>query len=106
MHDAVADYDIPSFMADAAPQEVFGDFGKKKLPKVDPPPLEVTPLFISGSSDNRVDLVFFGDGCALYCCGILYGVEVAQISTQRRTNSLKTRWRWRRIYLRIRPSTP
>ncbi|KAF9015837.1 hypothetical protein BDZ89DRAFT_962416 [Hymenopellis radicata] len=47
-------------MTNAAPQEVFG--GKKKLPKVDPPPLEVTPLFISGSSDNRVDLVFFGDG--------------------------------------------
>lgn len=28
-----------------------------------PPPLEIRPLFISGPSENRVDLVFFSDGC-------------------------------------------
>jgi hypothetical protein len=28
------------------------------------PPLRVTPLVQSGPSDNRVDLVFFADGCA------------------------------------------
>lgn len=29
-----------------------------------PPPLTIKPLIISGPSDNRVDLVFFSDGCA------------------------------------------
>lgn len=28
-----------------------------------PPKLSVTPLHISGPSDNRIDLVFFADGC-------------------------------------------
>jgi hypothetical protein len=27
------------------------------------PPLEIRPLIISGPSSNRVDLIFFGDGC-------------------------------------------
>lgn len=27
------------------------------------PPLEIRPLIISGPSKNRVDLIFFGDGC-------------------------------------------
>ncbi|KAG8821207.1 hypothetical protein FRC18_011411 [Serendipita sp. 400] len=36
------------------------DFGLSLLPP--PPPLKVTPLCISGPSENRVDLVFFGDG--------------------------------------------
>lgn len=31
-----------------------------------PPPLEIRPLIVNGPSDNRVDLIFFGDGCALY----------------------------------------
>lgn len=28
-----------------------------------PPPLDVIPLIVSGSSTNRVNLVFFSDGC-------------------------------------------
>ena len=28
-----------------------------------PPPLEIRPLIVSGDSANRVDLIFFGDGC-------------------------------------------
>jgi hypothetical protein len=28
-----------------------------------PPEMEVTSLFTSGSASNRVNLVFFGDGC-------------------------------------------
>lgn len=28
------------------------------------PPLEIEPLIVSGSESNRVDLVFFSDGCA------------------------------------------
>jgi len=31
-----------------------------------PPRLTLTPLLVSGPSENRVDLVFFGDGCK-YC---------------------------------------
>lgn len=27
------------------------------------PPLEIRPLVVSGSPENRVDLVFFSDGC-------------------------------------------
>lgn len=40
----------------------------------DIPPLEIHPLIQSGPSDNRVDLVFFADGCKIwslflsYCC--------------------------------------
>ena len=30
---------------------------------VEPPPLRIEPLVQSGSSHNRVDLVFFSDGC-------------------------------------------
>lgn len=39
--------------------------GNKQImsPLPPPPPLKVTPLLISGPSDNRIDLVFFGDGC-------------------------------------------
>lgn len=29
----------------------------------EPPPLEIRPLIVSGDSSNRVDLIFFGDGC-------------------------------------------
>jgi hypothetical protein len=30
---------------------------------VAPPPLEIRPLIVNGPSSNRVDLIFFGDGC-------------------------------------------
>ena len=30
---------------------------------VAPPPLEIRPLIVNGPSENRVDLIFFGDGC-------------------------------------------
>lgn len=30
---------------------------------VPPPPLEIRPLIVNGPSSNRVDLIFFGDGC-------------------------------------------
>ncbi|TFK39079.1 IgA peptidase M64-domain-containing protein [Crucibulum laeve] len=35
---------------------------RKQTPKVPSPPLQIVPLIISGSSHNRVDLVFFSDG--------------------------------------------
>lgn len=28
-----------------------------------PPPLDIQPLIINGPSENRIDLIFFGDGC-------------------------------------------
>lgn len=28
-----------------------------------PPPLEIKPLIVTGPSSNRIDLIFFGDGC-------------------------------------------
>lgn len=31
--------------------------------KVEPPHLDIQPLIISGPYDNRVNLVFFSDGC-------------------------------------------
>ena len=34
-----------------------------KLPLPPPPSMTLTPLLVSGPSENRVDLVFFGDGC-------------------------------------------
>ncbi|KAE9396151.1 cytochrome P450 [Gymnopus androsaceus JB14] len=34
-------------------------------PQTPPPPLEIQPLIVSGSSKNRVDLVFFSDGYLL-----------------------------------------
>lgn len=34
-----------------------------KPPHVPAPELDIVPLTTSGPSDNRVDLVFFGDGC-------------------------------------------
>ncbi len=46
--------DIPYWYPD---QETFEYSG------VEPPPLEIEPLIISGPSSNRVDLVFFSDGC-------------------------------------------
>lgn len=30
---------------------------------VAPPPLEIKPLIVNGPSSNRIDLIFFGDGC-------------------------------------------
>ena len=34
---------------------------------LDIPPLEIFPLVTSGESSNRVDLVFFADGCEAWC---------------------------------------
>lgn len=34
-----------------------------KQQDVAPPPLEIRPLIVNGPSSNRIDLIFFGDGC-------------------------------------------
>ncbi len=41
-----------------------------KPPLPPPPPMTLTPLLVSGPSENRVDLVFFGDGCG--CLSLKY----------------------------------
>lgn len=35
---------------------------QKRQTTTPPPPLEIKPLIVSGPSENRVDLIFFGDG--------------------------------------------
>ncbi|KAL1756085.1 IgA peptidase M64-domain-containing protein [Schizophyllum commune] len=50
-----------------AQQQVFASYQQQPLlphasSGVEPPPLEVEPLMVYGSSDNRVDMVFFSDG--------------------------------------------
>jgi hypothetical protein len=40
---------------------------KPKLPLPPPPPLEIFPLLTTGPAENRIDLVFFGDGCTPIC---------------------------------------
>lgn len=45
----------------------------KTRQNVEPPPLEIRPLIVNGDSSNRVDLIFFGDGC-MWLVG---GVEIA-----------------------------
>lgn len=49
------------------PQRVFTQLNQviKPKPLPVPPPLTITPLLVSGPSENRVDLVFFGDGCKM-----------------------------------------
>jgi hypothetical protein len=37
-----------------------------------PPPMTLTPLLVSGPSENRVDLVFFGDGCGCLFWGYIH----------------------------------
>lgn len=36
---------------------------RRVRPDVAPPPLDIQPLIINGPSSNRIDLIFFGDGC-------------------------------------------
>lgn len=49
-----------------AEHEVDGVPYLRARQNVAPPPLDIQPLIINGPSDNRVDLIFFGDGC-MYC---------------------------------------
>jgi len=46
----------------------FKEFNEHVFSIPQPPPLEMIPLIISGPSSNRVDLVFFSDGCTPKDC--------------------------------------
>jgi hypothetical protein len=54
-----------------------------------PPEMEITPLHTSGPSRNRVDLVFFGDGCktTLIVLQVILLIITPQTLVRRRTNS-------------------
>ena len=64
--DAFEDEEQLSSGALALENEVRNQFllaNAPKPPLPPPPPMTLTPLLVSGPSGNRVDLVFFGDGC-------------------------------------------
>lgn len=46
-----------------AEQEVDGVPYVRARQNTAPPPLDIQPLIINGPSENRIDLIFFGDGC-------------------------------------------
>lgn len=58
--------DVPSLILSDGRHEVQQMFASPDGPKprVPSPPLEIEPLVVSGPASNRVDLVFFSDGCA------------------------------------------
>ena len=51
-------------LTDSSVATLHAGQGATSVPaQVDPPPLDIEPLITSGDSSNRVDLVFFSDGC-------------------------------------------
>ena len=61
-----------------------------KPPLPPPPPMTLTPLLVSGPSGNRVDLVFFGDGCQCLDLNFLFFNHlVFQTPRKKRANSLR-----------------
>lgn len=68
----------PSLVGAAVHSESYGSQAgldaKESLIKLiaKPPPLETIPLIISGPITNRVDLVFFSDGCEYPSCLYMY----------------------------------
>jgi len=76
---------------------------KPSLPP--PPPMTLTPLLVSGPSENRVDLVFFGDGCGCLVLEYLPFYHLAfQTRRKRRANSLPMPQGWLTILLLIKLS--
>ena len=75
-----------------------------KPPLPPPPPMTLSPLLVSGPSENRVDLVFFGDGCE---CPVLkydfFNHLVFQTPRRKKANSLRMPQGWLTILLRIKP---
>lgn len=73
---------------------------KPRLPP--PPPMTLTPLLVSGPSENRVDLVFFGDGCGyLVLKYLLFYHLTFQTPRKKRANSLRIPQGWLTILLLI-----
>ena len=74
-------------------------------PPLSPPPMTLTPLLVSGPSEKRVDLVFFGDGCG--CLTLNYRSFyhlVFQTPRKKKANSLRMPQGWLTISLLIKPS--
>ena len=74
-------------------------------PPLPPPPtMTLTPLLVSGPSENRVDLVFFGDGCECLVLKYLPFYHLAfQTPRKKRANSLRMPQGWLTILLLIKP---
>jgi hypothetical protein len=53
----------PRTLSGPSPQFTLRGAFEQWKPLPTPPPLTLTPLLSSGPSDNRIDLVFFSDGC-------------------------------------------
>jgi hypothetical protein len=81
--------------------------GSSRVPSPPPPPMILTPLLISGPSENRVDLVFFGDGCK---CFYLKYTEFFTLELQtrqrKRVNSSRMQQGWLTISLLTKPLPP
>ena len=67
-----------------------------------PPPMTLTPLLVSGPSENRIDLVFFGDGCKYRVLNYPCSHDLAfQTLPKKRVNSSRMRKGWLTISLPI-----
>lgn len=76
------------------------DTPKNAFDGVPSPPLEIQPLVVSGPSSNRVDLVFFSDGCAhlFNSQQLILQLCLVQICKRSKKNSSKTPCASRTIY--------
>lgn len=68
---------IPVALAQFCEHQWDGEWADRKvdgLPylqvrdSIDPPELDIRPLIVNGPSRNRIDLIFFSDGCT---CAVL-----------------------------------
>jgi hypothetical protein len=63
-HEPELELELAPFFHEAqARLSSWADTPKAEFDGVPPPPLEILPLVVSGPSSNRVDLIFFADGC-------------------------------------------
>lgn len=60
---ALGQYCEHEWEGEFADREVDGVPFLQALESAAPPPLDIQPLIVTGPSENRVDLIFFGDGC-------------------------------------------
>lgn len=75
------------------------------------PPLEIHPLHLSGQPSNRVNFVFFSDGCESHLSAALLSMYTHMLNTRQtriwsETNSLETRFDSPRTSQRTRHSRP
>lgn len=62
-HVALGQYCEHQWEGKFADREVDGVPYLRARQDTPPPPLDIQPLIVNGPSSNRIDLIFFGDGC-------------------------------------------